>query len=433
MSIVQNLKDGKSSICVVGLGYVGLPLALEFAKKFKVVGYDFKADRVDLMKNSIDPSKEIDAAEFEGKNISFTADINDAKDCNIYIIAVPTPINKANEPDLMPLLASSKAVGHILKKGDYVIYESTTYPGCTEDDCVPVLEEISGLIAYTEFKVGYSPERINPGDKERPLTKILKIVSGNDAEAKENVAQLYEEIITAGVHRATSIKVAEAAKIIENTQRDVNISLMNELSVIFDKVGINTFDVIEAAGTKWNFHKYTPGLVGGHCIGVDPYYLVHKAEKLGLHPRVIAAGRYTNDRMASHIASVAVKKLNAQGILAKDANVLIMGATFKENVSDIRNSKIVDVVNELKSFSVNVSVIDPNASSEELQKEYGFGLESHPLENYHGVILAVPHAEYINQGLGYFQKLCKPTGFLMDLKGIFRDKQEELGLEYWSL
>ena len=396
MNLINKLESGEASICVVGLGYVGLPLALEFAKKFSVVGYDFKADRVEMMKRSQDPSQEIDSSEFKNRKITFTADINDAKDCTVYIVAVPTPINSANEPNLGPLLASIEAVGKILKKGDYVIYESTTYPGCTEDDCVPVLSEHSSLEAYIDFKVGYSPERINPGDKERPLTKILKIVSGNDEEATENVAALYDSIITAGVFRATNIKVAEAAKIIENTQRDVNISLMNELSVIFNKVGINTYDVIEAAGTKWNFHKYTPGLVGGHCIGVDPYYLVHKAEKLGLHPRVIAAGRFTNDNMAKHIAAIAVKKLNAKGKVAQDSRILIMGATFKENVADIRNSKIVDVVNELKSYSVNVSVVDAHASSEELEAEYGFGLESEIGNQYDGIILAVSHQKYLD-------------------------------------
>ncbi len=433
MNLVENLKNGNGKICVVGLGYVGLPLALEFAKKYDVVGYDYKADRVELMKQNIDPSKELDSSEFENRKITFTADIKDAASCTVFIVAVPTPINNANEPNLKPLLSASEGVGTVLKKGDYVIYESTTYPGCTEDDCVPVLVQASGLQAYTDFKVGYSPERINPGDKERPLPKILKIVSGNDAEALENIAQLYEEIITAGVHRATNIKVAEAAKIIENTQRDMNISLMNELSMIFDKVGISTFDVIEAAGTKWNFHKYSPGLVGGHCIGVDPYYLVHKAEKLGLHPRVIAAGRYTNDNMASHIASTAIKKLNAAGKVAKESNILIMGATFKENVSDIRNSKIVDVVNELKSYSVNVSVVDAHASSQELIEEYGFGLEAQIGTNYDGIILAVPHQEYINLGAAHFKNLCEPQGFLMDLKGIFRNQQNQIGLEYWSL
>ena len=433
MNLINKLESGEASICVVGLGYVGLPLALEFAKKFSVIGYDFKADRVEMMKRSQDPSQEIDSSEFKNRKITFTADINDAKDCTVYIVAVPTPINSANEPNLGPLLASSEAVGKILKKGDYVIYESTTYPGCTEDDCVPVLSEHSSLEAYEDFKVGYSPERINPGDKERPLTKILKIVSGNDEEATENVAALYDSIITAGVFRATNIKVAEAAKIIENTQRDVNISLMNELSVIFNKVGINTYDVIEAAGTKWNFHKYTPGLVGGHCIGVDPYYLVHKAEKLGLHPRVIAAGRFTNDNMAKHIAAIAVKKLNAKGKVAQDSRILIMGATFKENVADIRNSKIVDVVNELKSYSVNVSVVDAHASSEELEAEYGFGLESEIGNQYDGIILAVSHQEYLDLGPEYFKTVISEGGYLMDIKGVFRNNQEALGLEYWSL
>jgi UDP-N-acetyl-D-galactosamine dehydrogenase len=294
MEMFDQVSSGQKSICVIGLGYVGLPIALEFARKFRVVGFDINHERIELMKKGIDPSKEIEASEFEGRNIIFTANPEEIKECGVYIVAVPTPINESNEPELKPLIGASTAVGKAISKGDYVIYESTTYPGCTEEDCVPVIEQISGLKMGVDFKVGYSPERINPGDKERPLTKILKIVSGSDEEALQNVSKLYASIITAGVYEAASIKVAEAAKIIENTQRDVNISLMNELSMIFNKIGISTHDVIDAAATKWNFHRYQPGLVGGHCIGVDPYYLLHKAEAMGLHPRVIAAGRFTN-------------------------------------------------------------------------------------------------------------------------------------------
>lgn len=433
MALYQDIQNGNKSICVVGLGYVGLPIALEFAKKFKVVGFDINRERVELMRNGIDPSKEIDSSEFEGKQISFAYDPADIADCSIYIIAVPTPINDSKEPDLTPLISASRMVGKVLSAGDYVIYESTTYPGCTEDDCVPVLEKESGLKFIQDFKVGYSPERINPGDKERPLTKILKIVSGCDTESLEVISDLYGSIIEAGLYKAASIKVAEAAKIIENTQRDVNISLMNELSLIFSKIGISTFDVIEAAGTKWNFHKYTPGLVGGHCIGVDPYYLLHKAESLGIHPRVIAAGRFTNDSMAEHIAQKAIKRLNKLGKVVKECRILIMGATFKENVADIRNSKIVDIVNELKSFSVNVDVIDPYADSADLEHEYGFGLEKDASGIYDGIILAVSHDKYSDLELSWFRQHSKPDGFLIDLKGIYRQKTAELGLDYASL
>ena len=433
MEMYDRVASGEKSICVIGLGYVGLPIALEFAKRFRVVGFDINEDRVQMMKQGQDPSKEIGPEEFAGRNILFTANLEDIRDCGVYIVAVPTPINEANEPDLKPLVGASTAVGKVISKSDYVIYESTTYPGCTEDDCVPIIEKESGLRYGEDFKVGYSPERINPGDKERPLPKILKIVSGSDEEALRNVSKLYAAIITAGVYEATSIKVAEAAKIIENTQRDVNISLMNELSMIFNKIGINTFDVIEAAGTKWNFHKYTPGLVGGHCIGVDPYYLVHKAEILGIHPRVIAAGRYTNDNMAAHIAQTAIKKLNARGKVVKECRILIMGATFKENVADIRNSKIVDVVNELTSYSVNVDVVDAHADSEELKHEYGFGLASEPCGNYDGIILAVAHDQYKSLPISWFGSHATPDAFFFDLKGLFRHRQQELGLDYWSL
>lgn len=433
MELFQQIENGEKSICVIGLGYVGLPIALEFARKFKVVGFDINQGRVNLMQNGIDPSKEIESEAFEGCNITFTADPNAIKDCSVYIVAVPTPINESNEPDLTPLIGASKAVGKALSKGDYVIYESTTYPGCTEDDCVPVIEKESGLKFKEDFKVGYSPERINPGDKLRPLTKILKIVSACGDESLQFVADLYSSIIEPGVYKAASIKVAEAAKIIENTQRDMNISLMNELSMIFSKIGINTYDVIEAAGTKWNFHKYTPGLVGGHCIGVDPYYLLHKAEAVGIHPRVIAAGRYTNDSMAAHIAQKAIKRLNKRGKVVKDCRILIMGATFKENVADIRNSKIVDVVNELHSYSVNVDVVDPHADSDDLKHEYGFGLAPVISGKYDGIILAVSHTEYCNLSNDWFEQHLSTDGFLIDLKGIYRAQFSNLAVDYSSL
>ncbi|MEY3983668.1 MAG: hypothetical protein RL160_1227 [Bacteroidota bacterium] len=431
MEMFKQVASGQKSICVIGLGYVGLPLALEFAKKFKVVGFDINEKRVEMMRRGEDPSRELPSSEFEGRNITFTHQLDEIRDCGVYIVAVPTPINDANEPDLIPLIKSSETVGKVISKGDYVVYESTTYPGCTEEDCVPVIEQYSGLKAVQDFKVGYSPERINPGDKERPLPKILKIVSGCDAESLDNLAKLYGAIIEAGIHRAPTIKVAEAAKIVENTQRDVNISLMNELSLIFDKMGVNTYDVIEAAGTKWNFHKYFPGLVGGHCIGVDPYYLLHKAEALGFHPRVIAAGRFTNDAMAAHIAKVAVQKLIKAERNVKNSRLLILGATFKEDVSDIRNSKIVDIVRELESYEVNVEVVDPHADSDELQHEYQFGLKAEIGSGYDGIILAVPHAAYRNLEESWFLERLNPGGFLLDLKGLYRARFHKL--DYWSL
>ena len=379
-----------------------------------------------------DPSKEVSAEEFKGCDISFSHKLDDITNCNFYIVAVPTPIDEGKNPDLKPLVGASKTVGKVLKKGDYVVFESTVYPGCTEEDCIPVMEAESGLsFANNDFKVGYSPERINPGDKVNTLTKILKIVSGNDAESLEEIASLYGSIITAGIHKAPTIKVAEAAKIIENTQRDLNISLMNELSLIFDKMNINTYDVIEAAGTKWNFLKFSPGLVGGHCIGVDPYYLTYKATELGLHPRVIAAGRFTNDMMGAHIAKVAIKKLISNDKQIKGAKILILGATFKEDVADIRNSKIIDIVKELKSYSVDVEVVDPRADSEEVFEEYGFHLADKIGSGYDGIIAAVSHKEYKALDEKYVLSICNTKSFILDLKGIYRGKFNEL--EYWSL
>jgi UDP-N-acetyl-D-glucosamine/UDP-N-acetyl-D-galactosamine dehydrogenase len=431
MGIFNEIVAKQKSIAVIGLGYVGLPLALEFSKKYKVVGFDINPKRVSMLNNHEDPSKEVEASEFEGCDITFSHNLEDIKGCNFYIVAVPTPIDEAKSPDLRPLIGASKTVGKVLKKGDYVIFESTVYPGCTEEDCIPVMEKESGLTFNVDFKVGYSPERINPGDKVNTLTKILKIVSGSDAESLEEIAALYGSIITAGIHKASSLKVAEAAKIIENTQRDLNISLMNELSLIFDKMGINTYDVIEAAGTKWNFLKFSPGLVGGHCIGVDPYYLTYKAVELGLHPRVIAAGRYTNDMMGAHIAKVAIKKLINNDKKIKDAKILILGATFKEDVADIRNSKIIDIVKELKSYSVNVEVVDPRADAEEVFEEYGFHLAKEIGKNYDGIIAAVSHAEYKSLNEAYFQSISNEKSFVLDLKGSYRGTFK--ALEYWSL
>jgi len=430
--IYTNLINKEAKLALVGLGYVGLPIALEFAKRVKVVGFDINQARVDMMRRGEDPSRELEASDFENRDITFTADINELKDVNFFIVAVPTPIDETNLPDLKPLQGASRTVGKVLKKGDYVVFESTVYPGCTEEDCIPILEAESGLKFPEDFKVGYSPERINPGDKEHTLQNVIKIVSGCDEESLDEIAKTYELVVAAGVHRATSIKVAEAAKIVENTQRDVNISLVNELSIIFNKMGINTFDVLEAAGTKWNFLKFYPGLVGGHCIGVDPYDLVHKAMQLGYHSKVINSGRYVNDSMGFYIGKQTAKKIIAQGKMIQEAHVLVMGATFKENVSDIRNSKVIDVVNELKSFQINVDVIDPHADSSEMEHEYGVSLATDIRKDYDAIILAVNHREYCQFDENYFKGMMKDgKGVFVDVKGIYRGKINDL--TYWSL
>jgi UDP-N-acetyl-D-galactosamine dehydrogenase len=431
-SIFNRLVAKDATLAVIGLGYVGLPIALEFARKIKVVGFDINQDRINLMQQNIDPSNELVAADFEGCDIKFSADIDDLKDVQFFIVAVPTPIDDANLPNLKPLIGASSTVAKVLKKGDYVVFESTVYPGCTEEDCIPVLEEISGLKFKEDFMVGYSPERINPGDKEHTLQNVIKVVSGCDDISLNEIAQTYELVVQAGVHRATTIKVAEAAKIIENTQRDLNIALMNELSIIFNKLKINTFDVLEAAGTKWNFLKFSPGLVGGHCIGVDPYYLTHKAQQAGYHSKVITSGRYVNDSMGGYIAKQTVKKIIAQGKVIQESKVLVLGATFKEDVSDIRNSKVIDVINELKSFLVHVDLIDPHADSDEMMHEYGIGLTENPGNQYDAIIVAVNHQEYKTLSEADFKKYLKnETGVFVDVKGIFKNKINDL--EYWSL
>ena len=429
--IYQQLIDRETSLAIIGLGYVGLPIALEFAKKINVIGFDISQDRIDLMKNKIDPSKELQSVDFENCSIEFTANLEGLRAASFYIIAVPTPIDDANLPDLRPLLAATKTIAKVLKKGDYVVFESTVYPGCTEEDCIPILEEISGLKFGTDFKVGYSPERINPGDKEHTLSKIIKVVSGCDAESLEIIADTYKIVVDAGVHKAASIKVAEAAKIIENTQRDLNIALMNELSMIFSQMGINTYDVLEAAGTKWNFLKFVPGLVGGHCIGVDPYYLTYKAKELGHNAQVILSGRNVNDGMGAYVASKVVKKMVAAGVDIAKSRVLVMGATFKENVSDIRNSKVADVVRELKDFGVNVEVVDPHASSDELIHEYGFGLVEAPSGKYNAAIVAVNHKDYMNLNEDHFEAMLDEKGLVADIKGVLRGRFERV--KYWSL
>lgn len=427
----QQLIEKKKKVCVIGLGYVGLPIALEFAAHYSVIGFDINARRIEMLKNRIDPSRELGPEEFENRDIVFTHHVRDIEEAVFYIIAVPTPIDRHKAPDLEPLLSASRIAGEVLKKGDYVVIESTVYPGCTEEDCVPLMEEISGLRYMKDFKVGYSPERINPGDKEHTLTRITKVVSGCDAESLEEISRIYGQVITAGVFKARSIKVAEAAKVIENTQRDLNIALMNELSVIFNKMNISTFDVLEAAGTKWNFLKFTPGLVGGHCIGVDPYYLTHKADELGYHSKVILAGRAINDNMGGMIAREVIQHLIRQDKSLKQCRVLIMGVTFKENVSDIRNSRVIDVIKELRSFLVNVDIVDPHASPEDVAHEYGLNLQQKAGENYDAVILAVNHREYAELDSDYFKKIVTPGALLFDVKGVFKDR--ETGVAYRTL
>lgn len=431
-NIYEKLLDKEAKLAVIGLGYVGLPIALEFARKIKVVGFDINAKRVEMMKNNIDPSDELAPEEFEGCDIEFTANLDDLRQCEFFIVAVPTPIDESRLPDLKPLLGASATVGKVLKKGDFVVFESTVYPGCTEEDCIPVLEKESGLNWKTDFNVGYSPERINPGDKVHTLAKIVKVASGDTVESADIIAKTYELVVDAGVHRASSIKVAEAAKIIENTQRDVNIALINELSIIFNKLGINTYDVLEAAGTKWNFLNFRPGLVGGHCIGVDPYYLTHKAKQVGYHAKIINSGRYVNDSMGFYVGKQTVKMMIKQGKNPMESKVLVMGATFKEDVSDIRNSKVVDVIRELESFSCHIEVVDPHADSDELQHEYGFELVDAPSNDYDAIIVAVNHKDYSNKSEADFKAMLKDgKGVFVDLKGIYKGQISEL--EYWSL
>lgn len=427
----QDLLDKKARLAVIGLGYVGLPIALEFSRKLSVIGFDINAIRIEQMRNGIDPSNELEKEAFEGCDITFTNSLDVLREARFFIVAVPTPVDEHNVPDLVPVKRASETVGKVLKAGDYVVYESTVYPGCTEEDCLPIIEKLAALKAVKDFKIGYSPERINPGDKEHTLATIVKVVAGCDEPSLDVIAKVYELVVHAGVHRASSIKVAEAAKIIENTQRDLNIALMNELSIIFDLMGINTYEVLAAAGTKWNFLRFQPGLVGGHCIGVDPYYLTHKANELGYKSRVILAGRTINDDMAGYVAEKVVQHVIRHVGDVKKSRVLIMGATFKENVSDIRNSKVADVVKRLRSFSVNVDVHDPFASSAELVHEYGFGLVDQPSGEYDAVIITVPHAPYMHFDESYFAGITKPHAMIADLKGLFRGKLTNR--TYWSL
>ncbi len=419
----MNLQE--KQIAIIGLGYVGLPLAIEFGKKYKVLGFDINKDRIEELSMGKDRTNE---ADLEGMSyamnlfkdgnagLHFSSEVNDLKFCNIYIVTVPTPIDQFKAPDLTPLLKASEMIGKVLKKEDIVIYESTVYPGCTEEDCVPVLEKFSGLKFNTDFYCGYSPERINPGDKINTLTKIRKVTSGSTPEIATTVDLLYASIIEAGTHKAPSLKVAEASKAIENAQRDVNISFVNELALIFDRMGIDTNDVIDAAGTKWNFLKYKPGLVGGHCIGVDPYYLAHKAESLGYHPQVILSGRRVNDNMGMFVANKVVKLLISKNHVITKAKALILGVTFKEDCPDIRNSKVIDIYQELRQFNMQVDVFDPHADMHEVKEEYGINLIDSISDKYEAIILAVSHKEFLELDI---MSICSSTSSVIyDIKSF---------------
>jgi len=431
--MLKELQNKEKKISLIGLGYVGLPIALEFAKKYSVIGFDINEERVEMMKKSIDPSNELESSEFDNRDIVFTANPQNLTEAHFHIIAVPTPVDSHKVPNLRPVQSASRTVGNVLKKGDYVIYESTVYPGCTEEDCIPILEELSGLKCGVDFKVGYSPERINPGDKNHTLTKIVKVVSGCDEESSKVIANVYESIIEAGVFKAASIKVAEAAKVIENTQRDLNIALMNELSIIFNKMGIDTKEVLEAAGTKWNFLNFFPGLVGGHCIGVDPYYLTYKAQKLGYSPEVILSGRNINDSMPSRIAQNLLEKI----VLAKknpsQTRVLVKGITFKENVADIRNSKVSDLINEIAQFGIQVDVVDPHADHKEVKHEYDIEMISEPNGKYDAIVVAVNHNEYKDLQLDYYKSLMNDNPILFDIKAMYPVPKTEENIEYWRM
>ncbi|PID43507.1 MAG: Vi polysaccharide biosynthesis UDP-N-acetylglucosamine C-6 dehydrogenase TviB [Proteobacteria bacterium] len=414
-----------SKICIVGLGYVGLPLAVEFGKKFDTVGLDIDSKRVGELRGGKDNTLEVeDELLAQATRLTYTDDIANTSDCNVYIVTVPTPIDEFNTPDLRPLVSASRALGKVVKKDDIIIYESTVYPGATEEVCLPEVERVSGLTYNKDFFAGYSPERINPGDKEHRVTTILKVTSGSNEEVADFVDALYQSVITAGTHKASSIRVAEAAKVIENTQRDVNIALVNELSLIFDKMNIDTLEVLEAAGTKWNFLPFRPGLVGGHCIGVDPYYLTYKAQSLGYHPEVILSGRRINDRMGSYVTESVIKLMLKKRIQVVDSNILIMGLTFKENCPDIRNTRVVDVIGEFQNYNANVHIYDPWANAEEVKEEYGLDLIEKPeTDTYDAVILAVSHDQFKALGSTGIKALAKQNCVIYDVKHILEKSE----------
>ncbi len=425
MLLLEDIK-----LAIVGLGYVGLPLAVEFGKHRSVVGFDINKSRIEALREGHDSTLEVSDDELlSAKSLSFSSNLNELEDCNVFVVTVPTPIDEYNQPDLTPLIKASESIGKVLKKGNIVIYESTVYPGATEEDCVPVLEKISGLKFNVDFFAGYSPERINPGDKEHRVTTIKKVTAGSTPEVADLVDSLYGEIIIAGTHKASSIRVAEAAKVIENTQRDLNIALINELAIIFNKMGIDTEAVLEAAGTKWNFLPFRPGLVGGHCIGVDPYYLTHKAQSIGYHPEIILAGRRLNDSMGAYVVSQLVKAMLKQRIHVDGARVLIMGLAFKENCPDLRNTRIVDIVRELAEYNIAVDVYDPWVSGAEAEHEYGIMPIATPVENtYDAVVLAVAHNEFRSMGAAKIRALGKDKHVLYDLKYLLERGQSDIRL-----
>jgi UDP-N-acetyl-D-galactosamine dehydrogenase len=438
MSLYERLLSGEEKLSLVGLGYVGMPIAVAFAQKIKVVGYDFNAEKVALYKKGIDPTREVGDAAIKETTVDFTADPEKLRECKFHVVAVPTPVNEDHTPDLTPVESASRTLGKYLTKGSIVVYESTVYPGVTEDVCVPILEKESGLKCGVDFKVGYSPERINPGDKVHRLETITKIVSGMDKETLEEVANVYKLVALAGVHEAESIKVAEAAKVIENSQRDINIAFMNELSMIFHKMDIDTKSVLEAAGTKWNFLNFKPGLVGGHCIGVDPYYLTYKAESLGYHSQIILSGRRINDDMGKYIAESCVKKLIAGDVAVKGARVGILGFTFKENCPDTRNTKVIDIYNELKEYGIDPIVVDPTADSDEANRLYGIAFNT--MEDIHdmdAVIVAVAHEEFLGitkEEIKKWYASSHTKRVFLDVKGIYNKNEfDEAEFAYWRL
>lgn len=422
---INNIK-----IAVIGLGYVGLPLAVEFGKHYSVIGFDINAERISALTSGIDHTLEVSNSELtQAKHLSYSSNIEELKDCNFFIVTVPTPIDNYKQPDLTPLIKASEAIGSLLKKDDIVVYESTVYPGATEEVCIPVLETISGLTFNRDFFAGYSPERINPGDKEHRVTNILKVTAGSTSEVADFVDEVYNLIITAGTHKASSIKVAEAAKVIENTQRDVNIALINELAVIFNKMGIDTQAVLEAAGTKWNFLPFRPGLVGGHCIGVDPYYLTHKAQAIGYNPEIILAGRRLNDSMGEYVVTQLIKTMIKKRIQVEGAKVLVLGLSFKENCPDVRNTKVIDIIHELEEYNIEVDVYDPWVDKAESEREYKVTPISNPAANaYDGVILAVAHNEFVEMGIKQIRSLGKASHVLYDLKYVFTKEDTDIRL-----
>ena len=428
--MLDKLLNRDTKMAVVGMGYVGLPLALEFSKSLDVIGFDISENLIATLSSGHDPKGETPDEDFQDRHISFTTNEVELAKASVFIVAVPTPITKLKSPDLRPLRSASVSIGKQMSKGALVIYESTVYPGCTEEDCIPILERESGLKHLVDFSVGYSPERINPGDKVHTLTNTVKIVAGDTHQSTEEIAALYEHIIVPGVHKASSIKVAEAAKIIENTQRDLNIALMNELSIIFDLMDINTHEVIEAAGTKWNFLKFYPGLVGGHCIGVDPYYLTYKSEQLGYKPEIILSGRKVNDNLSRHVVKRLLEHLKTYKKLPSESKVLVMGVTFKENVSDIRNSKVIEVIHELQNYNVQVDIFDPYVDKKELSEKFGLKTIAQMGDNYDGIIAAVMHDKFISLTQDDILEMVSTDAILMDIKSMYEPFK---GITYWSL